>query len=172
MSSGSIVPEGQRASEAPRDPSPIAGRSALGKYEVLRELGAGGMGTVYLATDSNLRRTVALKVLHKERASNDTLVRRFESEAHAAAQLKHENIVTVYDAGQIDGHLFIALEFVDGTDIHELVAKRGAVPLKRSLGYIKQITHALDHLNQRGIVHRDIKPSNLLSTKEGVVKLT
>ena len=130
------------------------------------------MGTVYLAVDSNLKRTVALKVLHKDRATNDTLVRRFESEAQAAAQLKHENIVTVYDAGQIDGHLFIALEFVDGTDIHELVAKRGAIPLKRSVGFIKQVARALDHLNQRGIIHRDIKPSNLLLTKEGTVKLT
>jgi serine/threonine protein kinase len=172
MSSGSNVPGGERASGASRDPSPIAGRSALGKYQILRELGAGGMGTVYLATDSNLRRTVALKVLHKERASNETLVRRFESEAHAAAQLKHENIVTVYDAGQIDGHLFIALEFVDGTDIHELVAKRGAIPLKRSVEFIKQVVRALDHLHKRGIVHRDIKPSNLLLTKEGIVKLT
>jgi serine/threonine protein kinase len=171
MSSGSIVPEGQRASDAPREPS-LAGRTTLGKYQVVRELGAGGMGTVYLAVDSNLKRTVALKVLHKERASNETLVRRFESEATASAQLKHENIVTVYDAGQIDGQLFIALEFVDGTDIHELVAKRGAVPLKRSVNYVRQIARALDHLHSRGIVHRDIKPSNLLLTKDGVVKLT
>ena len=172
MSSGSIVPEGQRASDAPREPSPMAGRTSLGKYQILRELGAGGMGTVYLAVDSNLKRTVALKVLHKERASNETLVRRFESEAQAAAQLKHENIVTVYDAGQIEGHLFIALEFVDGTDIHELVAKRGSIPLKRSVGFVKQVAQALDHLHRRGIVHRDIKPSNLLLTKDGVVKLT
>ncbi len=171
MSSGSNVPEGQRASDAPREPS-LAGRTTLGKYQVVRELGAGGMGTVYLAVDSNLKRTVALKVLHKERASNETLVRRFESEATASAQLKHENIVTVYDAGQIDGHLFIALEFVDGTDIHELVAKRGAVPLTRSVNYVRQIARALDHLHSRGIVHRDIKPSNLLLTKDGVVKLT
>jgi serine/threonine protein kinase len=172
MSSGSVVPGGQRASDAPFEPSPLGGRTSLGKYQILRELGAGGMGTVYLATDSNLKRTVALKVLHKERASNDTLVRRFESEATAAAQLKHENIVTVYDAGQIDGYLFIALEFVDGTDIHELVARRGAIPLKRSVGYVKQVARALDHLHKRGIVHRDIKPSNLLLTQDGVVKLT
>ncbi len=172
MSSGSILPGGQRAADAPREPSQMAGRTSLGKYQIQRELGAGGMGTVYLAIDSALRRTVALKVLHKERAANETLVRRFEAEAQAAAQLKHENIVTVYDAGQCDGHLFIALEFVDGTDIHELVAKRGSIPLKRSLGYVKQVALALDHLHKRGIVHRDIKPSNLLMTKDGVVKLT
>ena len=131
-----------------------------------------GWGRSISPSTRNLKRTVALKVLHKERTTNETLVRRFESEAQAAAQLKHENIVTVYDAGQIDGHLFIALEFVDGTDIHELVAKRGAIPLKRSVDFIKQVARALDHLHQRGIVHRDIKPSNLLLTKEGIVKLT
>jgi serine/threonine protein kinase len=172
MSSGSIVPGGQRASDAPRGSSPLAGRTSLGKYQIQRELGTGGMGTVYLAIDTNLKRTIALKVLHRERTANDTLVRRFESEARAAAQLKHENIVTVYDAGQIDGNLFIALEFVDGTDIHELVARRGPIPLKRSIGFIKQIARALEHLNNQGFVHRDIKPSNLLLTKDGIVKLT
>ena len=109
------------------------------------------MGTVYLAIDSQLKRTVALKVLHKDRAENETLVRRFESEATASAQLKHENIVTVYDAGRIDGHLYIALEFVDGTDIHELVAKRGPLPLKRSVNFVRQIAHALDHLHTTGL---------------------
>jgi eukaryotic-like serine/threonine-protein kinase len=172
MSSGSNVPGGQRASDAPHGSSPLAGRTSLGKYQIQRELGTGGMGTVYLAIDTNLKRTIALKVLHRERTANDTLVRRFESEARAAAQLKHENIVTVYDAGQIDGNLFIALEFVDGTDIHELVARRGPIPLKRSIGFIKQIARALEHLNNQGFVHRDIKPSNLLLTKEGIVKLT
>jgi eukaryotic-like serine/threonine-protein kinase len=142
MSSGSNVPGGQRASEPPREASPMAGRSSLGKYQISRELGAGGMGTVYLATDSNLRRTVALKVLHKERAANETLVRRFESEAHAAAQLKHENIVTVYDAGQADGHLFIALEFVDGTDIHELVAKGRRHPQRHLFARLHVVSDA------------------------------
>ena len=138
MASGSNAPEGQRTSDAPQRPS-LDGRATLGKYEIVRQLGAGGMGTVYLAVDSQLKRTVALKVLPKERTENDTLVRRFEAEAQSAAQLKHENIVTIYDAGRADGHLFIALEFVEGTDIYDLVARRGPLPLKRSINFIKQV---------------------------------
>ncbi|HUE14988.1 MAG TPA: protein kinase, partial [Planctomycetaceae bacterium] len=171
MASGSIPPGGQRTSDAPPRPS-LDGRSSLGKYEIVRELGAGGMGTVYLAVDSQLKRTVALKVLPKERTENETLVRRFEAEAQAAAQLKHENIVTIYDAGRIDGYLFIALEFVEGTDIYDLVARRGPLPLKRSINFVKQVANALEHLHKRGFVHRDIKPSNILVTREGMVKLT
>jgi serine/threonine protein kinase len=171
MASGSDSPGGQRTSDGPPRPS-LDGRETLGKYQIVRQLGAGGMGTVYLAVDSQLKRTVALKVLPKERTENETLIRRFEAEAQAAAQLKHENIVTVYDAGNIDGHLFIALELVEGTDIHELVSKRGPLPLKRSVNFVKQIAHALEHLHKRGFVHRDIKPSNILVTREGQAKLT
>ncbi len=171
MASGSDSPGGQRTSDGSPRPS-LGGRETLGKYQIVRQLGAGGMGTVYLAVDSQLKRTIALKVLPKERTENDTLVRRFEAESQAAAQLKHENIVTVYDAGRIDGHLYIALEFVEGTDVHELVAKRGPLPLKRSVNYVKQIAHALEHLHKRGFVHRDIKPSNILVTREGLAKLT
>ncbi len=140
MASGSNAPGGQRTPDAPPRQS-LDGRTQLGKYEIVRLLGAGGMGTVYLAIDSQLKRTVALKVLPKERTENGILVRRFEAEAQAAAQLKHENIVTIYDAGRIDGHLFIALEFVEGTDIYDLVARRGALPLKRSVNY-RQTNHA------------------------------
>jgi eukaryotic-like serine/threonine-protein kinase len=171
MAPGSNATGGERASDAPPRPS-LDGRTSLGKYEIVRQLGAGGMGTVYLAVDSQLKRTVALKVLPKERAENETLVRRFQAEAQAAAQLKHENIVTVYDAGNTDGHLYIALELVEGTDIYELVARRGPLPLKRSVSIVKQVIHALDHLHKRGFVHRDIKPSNILVTRDGTVKLT
>src|SRR3984957_20234243 len=171
MAPGSNATGGERAYDAPSRPS-LDGRTSLGKYEIVRQLGAGGMGTVYLAVDSQLKRTVALKVLPKERAENETLVRRFQAEAQASAQLKHENIVTVYDAGNIDGHLYIALELVEGTDIYELVARRGPLPLKRSISIVKQVIYALDHLHKRGFVHRDIKPSNILVTRDGTVKLT
>jgi eukaryotic-like serine/threonine-protein kinase len=171
MAPGSNATGGQSASDAPPRPS-LDGRTSLGKYNIVRQLGAGGMGTVYLAVDSQLKRTVALKVLPKERAENETLVRRFQAEAQAAAQLKHENIVTVYDAGNIEGHLYIALEFVEGTDIYDLVARRGPLPLKRSVNIVKQVILALEHLHKRGFVHRDIKPSNILVTREGIVKLT
>jgi len=143
----------------------------LGKYRIERQLGAGGMGTVFLALDSELRRTVALKVLPKERASNPQLVRRFKSEGQSAARLEHENIVKVFEAGEIDGHLYIALEYIDGVDVQELVRKRGFLPVRRSIEIVRQVAAALQHAFERGIVHRDIKPSNLLIRKDGVVKL-
>lgn len=144
----------------------------LGKYRLRKRIGAGGMGSVYLATDTELNRVVALKILPKEKASNPTLVKRFKAEAQAVAQLKHENIVTVYEAGEIDGFLYIALEYVEGIDLYDWICKRGPVPPKRSLEIIKQIARAMQHAGSIGIVHRDIKPSNVLIRRDGVCKLT
>ena len=143
----------------------------LGKYEIQRKLGAGGMGTVFLAIDQDLRRTVALKVLPRDRAENATLVRRFKAEAQAAAQLHHKNIVGVYEAGQADGLLYIALEYIDGTDALHLIQTRGILPVKRSIEIIRGVAEALQHAFEKNIVHRDIKPSNLMIAKDGDVKL-
>lgn len=143
----------------------------LGKYEILRKLGAGGMGTVFLAMDQDLRRTVALKVLPRDRAENAILVRRFKAEAQAAAQLHHRNIVGVYEAGQADGLLYIALEYIDGTDALGLIHRRGVLPVKRSIEIIRGVAEALQHAYEKNIVHRDIKPSNLMISKDGEVKL-
>ena len=147
-------------------------RQTLGKYELRKKIGSGGMGTVYLAFDTQLKRTVALKVLPKESVANPTLVKRFQSEAQAAAQLKHDNIVMVYEAGQADGYLFIALEYVQGTDVFKLVTSRIVLPVKRSLDIVRQVAQALQHAHDKNIVHRDIKPSNLLIQRDGTVKLT
>ena len=144
----------------------------IGKYVIEKKLGVGGMGTVYLATDSELRRTVALKVLPRDRAENPTLVRRFKSEGQAAALLQHKNIVSVYEAGQADGHLFLALEYVEGIDLLEWMRKKGIVPIKRSVEIVRQVAEALQHACERNIVHRDIKPSNLMIATDGTVKLT
>lgn len=144
---------------------------SIGKYRIERKLGAGGMGTVYLATDIQLRRRVALKVLPRERAENPTMVKRFRAEAQAAANLKHKNIVSVYETGQADGYIYIAMEFVDGIDVHDLVYRREVIPVKRSINMIKQVARALQHAHDKGIVHRDIKPSNLLIQRDGTVKL-
>lgn len=143
----------------------------LGKYAIVRRLGAGGMGTVYLAEDADLKRTVALKVLPRDRAENPTLVKRFKAEGQAAAQLHHKNIVQVYEAGEIDGYLYLALEFVDGIDLHAWIKKRGPLPVKRSLLIIQQVAQALQHAFEKNIVHRDIKPSNLMIKADGTVKL-
>lgn len=149
----------------------LDGLKQLGRYTIIKKLGQGGMGTVFLATDTQLRRQVALKVLPREKAENPTLVKRFKSEAQAAAALKHDNIVAIHDAGEADGLLYIALEFIDGTDAHTVVAKRGPMPAKRAMDVIRQTALALQHAHQQKIVHRDIKPSNLLIAKNGLVKL-
>jgi serine/threonine-protein kinase len=143
----------------------------LGKYVIQRRLGAGGMGAVFLAVDSELQRTVALKVLPRERAANPKLVQRFKSEGQSAARLEHGNIVKVYEAGEIGGYLYIALEYVDGTDVDALIRKRTFLPVKRSIDIIRQVALALEHADEKGIVHRDIKPSNLMIRKDGMVKL-
>ena len=143
----------------------------LGKYRIQKRIGAGGMGTVFLAVDDSLNRTVALKVLPKDRAENPVLVRRFKAEGQAAAHLEHPNIVRVFEAGEADGFLYMALEYIEGIDVHELVERRGVVPIKRSTDIIRQTALALQHAHDKGIVHRDIKPSNLLIKRDGSVKL-
>ena len=144
----------------------------VGKYQIQKEIGAGGMGAVFLARDTTLNRLAALKVLPQDKAENPVLVKRFKAEGQAAAHLRHENIVSVYDAGEEDGYLYIALEYVEGTDSHNLINKRGRIPVRRSLEIITQVTQALAHAYQQGIVHRDIKPANILIRLDGVVKLT
>jgi len=166
MSSESSSSEKQPASQRLPD------LQRVGKYTISRRLGAGGMGTVYLASDTELKRTVALKVLSQDRANNPILVRRFKSEGQAAALLQHKNIVSVYEAGQADGYLFLALEYVDGIDLLEWVNQHGPLPVKRSMEIIRQATEALQHAYERNIVHRDIKPSNLMVARDGTVKLT
>ncbi len=145
---------------------------SFGKYLIEKKIGAGGMGAVFLARDIQLKRTVALKVLPRGKAKNPTLVKRFESEAQAAAHLNHENIVAVYDSGEAEGALFMVLEYVDGIDVHHLVNKLGILPVRRTLDIVKQVTRALEHAHKQDIVHRDIKPSNLLIARDGTVKLT
>ncbi len=130
------------------------------------------MGTVFLAEDPQLHRTVALKVLTKTANTPPNLIRRFDAEAKTAAMLRHPNIVTVFDSGDADGHLFLALEYIDGPDLEKVIRKKGRVPVERSIEIIRQIARALDHAHGLGIVHRDIKPSNILLRRDGTATLT
>ena len=145
---------------------------SFGRFRIQRLLGRGGMGLVYLADDPKKDRRVALKVLARDKASNETLLKRFRSEALATRELKHDNIVGVFEAGSIDGQFYIALEYVDGTDVARLIQSRDRLSVRRSLDITRQVALALSVAHQRNIVHRDIKPSNLLIRHDGVVKLT
>lgn len=168
---------------APKDATPVSipivsarerldALKELGRYKIERKLGQGGMGTVFLARDTELKRLAAIKILPEDKAQNPILVKRFRAEAQAAAQLRHDNIVTVYDSGEQDGLLYIAMEYVDGPDVFDLIQKRGRIAPRRSLDIIRQTTLALQHAYEKNIVHRDIKPSNLMIRRDGVVKIT
>jgi serine/threonine protein kinase len=166
-------------SAAPRRRSPNesgeSGDSApsqVGRYRILKRIGSGGMGTVYLAEDPTLHRTVALKVLVKTANTPANLIRRFDAEAKTAAMLRHPNIVTVFDSGDADGHLFLALEYIDGPDLEKVIRKKGRIAVERSIEIVRQIARALDHAHTLGIVHRDIKPSNILLRRDGTATLT
>jgi serine/threonine-protein kinase len=147
----------------------------LGKFEVLAHIATGGMGAVYRARDTETGREVALKVLNPKMAARPDALQRFHAEAHNAAQLRHENIVTVYEVGEEKGVTYLAMEFVEGIDLADHINKKGRLDIEEARLIIFQATRALLHAHKRGIVHRDIKPSNfLLSWKEGKlnVKLT
>lgn len=143
----------------------------VGGYRIVERIGAGGMGTVYRAVHVELDREVALKVLPPEMNSNPTMVARFKREAKAAAQLQHENIVQIYDVNEDRGRPYLALEYVRGKDLSDIITLKKQLPVKQSIDILKQAALALDHAFQKGIVHRDIKPSNFLITQDGKVKL-
>jgi serine/threonine-protein kinase len=138
----------------------------LGPYRLVQPLGEGGMGQVFKAKHQRLGRLVALKIIrHEHRSQDPEAVRRFQREARAAAQLSHPNIVIVYDADQIDNTYFIAMEYVDGTDLSRRVKEQGPLEAAEACDYIRQAALGLQHAFERGMVHRDIKPSNLLVTR-------
>jgi eukaryotic-like serine/threonine-protein kinase len=145
--------------------------TTLGDFEVKRLLGRGGMGQVYLATQISLNRPVALKVLHPHYLSNPTYLSRFEAEATAVAKLNHPNIVHVYTLGYVDQVRFIAMEYVEGTNLREYINKKGALELPLALSIMRQAGQAIGAAGEVGLVHRDIKPENLLLTRKGRAKV-
>ena len=143
-----------------------------GRYQILRKLGAGGMANVYLAEDQELGRRVAIKILNDRHANDDQFVERFRREAKNAAALSHPNIVSIYDRGEAEGTYYIAMEYLDGRSLKELILSRGDAPIAVVVEYARQILSALRFAHRHGIVHRDIKPHNVLVDGEGRVKVT
>src|SRR4051795_12620488 len=139
-----------------------------GRYRVLDRLGAGGMATVYLAEDERLGRKVAVKRLHSD--SPEDAARRFDREAKVGASLSHPNLVTVFDTVADDEGVLIVMEYVEGQNLSELMA-RERVPAERGAAIIKQVAAALDHAHQAGVIHRDVKPANILVSPDGKAKL-
>ncbi|OGU34433.1 MAG: hypothetical protein A3K13_01710 [Gemmatimonadetes bacterium RIFCSPLOWO2_12_FULL_68_9] len=149
-------------------------RRALGdEYELLRELGTGGFGRVYLVRDLELEREEALKVLHPFLTSDPAVVERFRREAQLAAQLTHPNIVSIYDTGGRAGLSWYTMAYVDGVSLLGLVKSEGPQPLGRVVRWLRQALSALQHAHSQGVVHRDLKPENVLIEKaDGSVRIT
>jgi eukaryotic-like serine/threonine-protein kinase len=143
-----------------------------GRYKIVRKLGAGGMADVYLAEDQELGRRVAIKILNDRHAADDSFVERFRREAKNAAGLSHPNIVSIYDRGTAEGTYYIAMEYLDGRSMKELIVARGPAPIKIAIEYARQILGAIGFAHRHGIVHRDIKPHNVLIGPEGRLKVT
>ncbi|MEX0879321.1 MAG: protein kinase [Thermoanaerobaculia bacterium] len=143
----------------------------LAHYRITAAIGAGGMGEVYRATDTKLGRDVAIKVLPSATASDPDRRQRFEQEARSASALNHPNILTVYDIGEVDGIVYIAMELIEGKTLRELVASGEALPTKRLLDIAVQTAEGLAKAHSAGIVHRDLKPENLMVSKDGYVKI-
>src|SRR3954470_17613672 len=140
----------------------LAPGTEFGNWRLDRVIGRGGMGVVYAATDLRLRRPVAIKVIADDRAGDAGFRERFEREARLAASFDHPNVIPVYAAGEEDGHLYIAMRLVDGTDLHRLLRRDGPVPFQRAADIVRQIAEALDAAHAAGLVHRDVKPANVL----------
>jgi len=143
-----------------------------GRYRIVRKLGMGGMANVYLAEDEVLGRRVAIKILNDRHAGDDQFVERFRREAKNAASLSHPNIVSIYDRGEAEGTYYIAMEYLDGRSLKELIVARGPAPIHLAVDYARQILAALRFAHRHGIVHRDSKPHNVLVDGEGRLKVT
>src|SRR6202453_3337694 len=142
----------------------------LGPYEVVSMLGAGGMGEVYRARDSRLKREVAIKVLPQARSQDADRLRRFEQEALATAALNHPNILAVFDIGTYEAAPYVVSELLEGETLRERL-RGGAIPVRKTLDYALQIAHGLAAAHEKGIIHRDLKPENLFLTKDGRLKI-
>ena len=148
----------------------LASGAKLGPYEIVSLLGAGGMGEVYRARDSRLKREVAIKVLPRAVSLDGERLRRFEQEALATAALNHPNILAVFDIGTSDGSPYVVSELLEGETLRERL-RSGAIAVRKSLDYALQIAHGLAAAHEKGIIHRDLKPENLFVTRDGRVKI-
>lgn len=149
--------------------------SMLGRYRVLKELGRGAMGLVYLGKDPTIQRFVAIKTMRLDHIDQDDKLQeikaRFFREAESTGRLSHPNIVTIYDAGEADDLGYIAMELIEGTPLSQSVRKPNLMPVNEVLLTIATVADALDYAHQQGVVHRDIKPANIMFTKDRVVKV-
>ena len=164
---GALAAAGEIPTSADIDRLP----ESLGEYAIIRPLGAGGMGSVYLARHTKLGREVALKVLAGHRLADPRMQERFEAEMRAIGRLSHPNIVTAHDAREVDGTAVLVTEYIDGFDLGALVARTGPLSIADACQIISKVAVALQYTSNQGFVHRDVKPSNIMLSAAGEVKL-
>ncbi|WP_409292185.1 Stk1 family PASTA domain-containing Ser/Thr kinase [Peribacillus sp. SCS-37] len=150
----------------------LIGKRISGRYKIIEMIGGGGMANVYLARDMILEREVALKILRMDFSNDDEFIKRFNREAHSATSLAHPNIVSIYDVGVEDDIYYIVMEYVKGLTLKQYIQQHFPIPVETAINIMEQITSAIAHAHQYGIIHRDIKPQNILIDSHGTVKIT
>ncbi len=150
----------------------MIGKLLGNRYEIVKQLGGGGMAVVYKGKDTILNRMVTIKLLRAEFTSDEDFVRRFRREAQSVASLSHPNIVSIYDVGKENDLHYLVMEYVDGEDLRSVIKREGRLEQSRAVKIVQQICDALEHAHESQIVHRDVKPHNILLTKGGRAKLT
>jgi WD40 repeat protein/tRNA A-37 threonylcarbamoyl transferase component Bud32 len=160
-----------RASAAADSLDSLEGRRTIGQYDLLAEIGRGGMGIVYRARQPSLDRTVVVKIIRAGRFATETDTRRLRIEAEAASRLRHSNIAAIHELGRDDGHWFLAREFIDGTSLARRLDS-GPLPPEEAARLVAEVADAVHHAHQQGVIHRDLKPSNILIDADGRPKIT
>ena len=150
----------------------MTGKMIANRYEIIEEVGKGGMAVVYKAKCLVLNRYVAIKVLRPEFREDTDFIARFKAEAQSAGSLSHPNIVSIYDVGQEDDLDYIVMEYVEGVTLKQYIDAKVVIPWKEAVDYAAQICSGLEHAHKKGIVHKDIKPHNIIITREGTLKIT
>src|SRR5271170_1056478 len=150
----------------------LPGRLLAGRYRIIALLGRGGMGEVYRADDLTLGQPVALKFLPEEATKDETLLERFRNEVRLSRRVSHPNVCRVYDVGEVDGHTFFTMEYVDGEDLASLLRRIGRLPADKALEIARQLCAGLAAAHAKGVLHRDLKPANIMLDGRGQVVVT
>jgi len=150
----------------------LPGRLLAGRYRIIALLGRGGMGEVYRADDLTLGQPVALKFLPEEAGKDEALLERFRNEVRISRRVSHANVCRVYDVGEVDGHTFFTMEYVDGEDLASLLRRIGRLPADKALEIARQLCAGLAAAHAKGVLHRDLKPANIMLDGRGQVVMT
>src|SRR5574341_113452 len=139
----------------------------LGNYEIIEQVGKGGMAGVYKGFQPSMNRTVAIKIMAQQYSGEEKFIQRFKNEAQLIAQLEHAHILPVYDFGEEEGTLYIVMRFLDAGTLEDRIDTEKGMPLKDAVSYFTQLAGALDYAHSKGVIHRDLKPSNVLVDRQG-----